>query len=143
MATKQTQITTGNWHFAECLRHSAKPEIHSTKKPLSSVFCRALGKVFAECRKSTRQRFTLGKMKIRKKSKNNSKIFQKIFSGEAATRQRPPVFIEVGAFFALNPRLTRPAGFELTASPSCVCCTILSLVSRFRYLSSYIIINRE
>ena len=52
-----------------------------------------------------------------KKPKNNSKIFQNFFSGEAATSQRSPVFIEVGAFFALNSQLTRPAGFELTTSP--------------------------
>jgi hypothetical protein len=61
-------ITTGIEHFAECLKHSAKPEKHSTKSlstltlgkeisanstsataSLPSTFYRALGKVFAEC----------------------------------------------------------------------------------------------
>jgi hypothetical protein len=61
-------VTTGHSSFAECLRHSAKAILHSTK-PLPSVtldkersanctsataslpstFCRALGKEFAEC----------------------------------------------------------------------------------------------
>ena len=72
--------------FAEC-RHSANDtrRILVGKQTLPSVFCRALGEAFAECRKNTRQRYTLGKMKIRKKFKNNSKNFQKKNSGEAAT----------------------------------------------------------
>ena len=116
--------TLGNC-FAECnTRHTTHDIFLSANSYLPSVFCRALGKAFAECRKSTRQRFTLGKMKMRKKPKNNSKIF---FSGKAATSQRPPVFIEVGAFFALNSRLTRPAGFELMTSPSRVCCSTTAL----------------
>ena len=120
-------------------RHSAKalPSARHAalgKEAFAECFlsgnCRALGKAFAECRKSTRQRFTLGKMELRKKHKNNSKIFQNFFSGEAATGQRPPVPIEVAAFFALNSRLTRPAGFELTISPSRVCCSTTALHCR-------------
>ena len=59
--------------FAECQGHSAKPNLHSakalpsaalgkehsakkesTKTSLPSVFCRALGKAFAECRHSAK-----------------------------------------------------------------------------------------
>ena len=61
-------FTTRGGFFAECLRHSAKADIHSTKPllsvtlgkgrlinslsaktSLSSVLYRALGKAFAEC----------------------------------------------------------------------------------------------
>ena len=94
-------------------RHSAN---FSQQTDFASVFCRALGKDFAECRKNTRQRFTLGKIKMRK----NPKIIAKkpeFFSGEATTGQRAPAYIEVAAFFAQNPRLTRPTGFELMISP--------------------------
>ena len=120
--------------------HSAKPlssaalgkELSAypftAKASLPSAFCRALGKAFAECRKSTRQRFTLGKMKMRKKPKNNSKIY---FFGEGRHRPAPvrpaPPAIEVAAFFAQNSRLTRPVGFELTTSPSRVCCSTTAL----------------
>ena len=67
--------TTGFRRFAECLQHSAKPQIHSAKalpsaafgkghsgkkwpakQPLPRAICRALGKAFAKCRDSTRQR---------------------------------------------------------------------------------------
>ena len=70
-------LTTRNQQFAECLRHSAKPEIHSVKAlpsaalgkeqsaknpsakvSLSSATYRALGKAFAECHISTRQKKT-------------------------------------------------------------------------------------
>ena len=115
--------------FAECnTRHTTHGIFLSANNYLPSAFCRALGKAFAECRKSTLQRFTLGKMKMRKKPKNNSKFF---FSGKAATGQRPsrpaPPTIEVAAFFAQNSRLTRPVGFELTTSPSRVCCSTTTL----------------
>ena len=151
-------ITIGNRHFAECLRHSAKPEIHSQrhcrvphsakgtrqKNNRQRSLCRVL---FVRHRKSTRQRFTLGKMKIRK----NPKIIAKFFF-----RGRPPpanarpssatghrsrcIFC---AKFAAN-----VAGGIQTHDLSLVClllyhCTTPSLVSRFRYLSSYIILNRE
>ena len=75
----------------------------------------------------------------------NPKIIAIFFSGEAATGQRPPASIKVAAFFAQNSRLTRPVGFELTTSPSRVCCSTTTLhchlCLRFRYLSSYIILN--
>ena len=67
--------TTGNRQFVECLRHSAKPKIHSVKAlpsaalgkeqsaknpsakvSLPSATYRALGKAFAECHVSTRQK---------------------------------------------------------------------------------------
>ena len=119
----------------------------TVKASLPSVFCRALSKAFAErlCRvpeKHSAKIYTRQNENMKQNTKIIAKIFN-FFSGEAATSQRPPVFIEVGAFFTLNPRLTRPVGFELTTSPSRVCCTTMSLVSRFRYLSSYIVLNRE
>ena len=95
--------TLGNC-FAECnTRHTTHDIFLSANSYLPSVFCRALGKAFAECRKSTRQRFTLGKIKMRKNPKIIAKIFN-FFSGEAATDQRPPVSVEVAAclFEALN-----------------------------------------
>jgi len=65
--------TTGPSEFAECQGHSAKPNLHSAKAlpsaalgkehsakkesaktSLPSVFCRALGKAFAECRHSAK-----------------------------------------------------------------------------------------
>ena len=73
--TSLNPCTTGNRQFAECLRHSAKPEIHSVKAlpsaalgkeqssknpsakvSLPSATYRALGKAFAECHVSTRQK---------------------------------------------------------------------------------------
>ena len=74
-----------------------------------------------------------------KKPKNNSNFFSKKNSREAATGQRLPVFIEVAAFFALNSRLMRPAGFELTTSPSRVYCSTTALHCHL-YLDSVIYI---
>ena len=70
-----SQITTVNGLFAECLGHSAKLLLHSAKAlpsaalgkeqsaknpsakvSLSSATYRALGKAFAECHVSTRQK---------------------------------------------------------------------------------------
>ena len=75
LVTTRPSLTTGNRQFAECLRHSAKPEIHSVKAlpsaalgkeqsaknpsakvSLPSAIYRALGKAFAECHVSTRQK---------------------------------------------------------------------------------------
>ena len=72
---RHVSATTGNRQFAECLRHSAKPKIHSVKAlpsaalgkeqsaknpsakvSLPSATYRALGKAFAECHVSTRQK---------------------------------------------------------------------------------------
>jgi hypothetical protein len=74
--TIRHSYTTGHSFFAECRRHSAKAILHSTKAlpsvtlgkersanctsattSLTSTFCRALGKDFAECH------LTLGKEK--------------------------------------------------------------------------------
>ena len=134
--------------FAECnTRHTTHGIFLSANSYLPSTFCRALGKAFVECRKSTRQRFTLGKMKMRKKPKNNSKIFQKKnFGGgrhqpaSARLHRSRCIFC---AKFAAN-----AAGGIRTHDLSLAClllyhCTTMSLVSRFRYLSSYIILNRE
>jgi hypothetical protein len=63
--------TTGIAFFAECLRHSAKAILHSAKNTRQifyrqRVLCRVL--FFGLCRvsKSTRQRKTLGKLRIEK-----------------------------------------------------------------------------
>jgi hypothetical protein len=93
---KRIPYTTGIAFFAECLRHSAKTILHSTKSlssitldkehsanisstkgSLPSTFFRTLGKDFAECQK------TLGKEKhsVNKESKffkKNNKTFFKI-----------------------------------------------------------------
>ena len=104
-------ITIGNRHFAECLRHSAKPEIHSQRH------CRVPHSAKGTRQKINRQRNicrvlfvghstkplpsagkALGKMKMRK----NPKIIANFFFGGGHHR---------------------PAGFKLTTSPSCVCCS--------------------
>ena len=97
----------GKGFFAEC-------RMSGTRQRISRVTRRHSAKIY------TRQN------KNAKKPKNNSNFFQ-FFSGEAAISQRPPVFIKVGAFFALNSRLTRLAGFELTTSPSRVCYSTTAL----------------
>ena len=93
--------TTGNWHFAECLRHSAKPEIHSAKALPSAALGKELidKEAFAECFLSgTRQSLCRvpekhsAKIYTRqnenaKKPKNNSKKK----SGKGAISQRPSV----------------------------------------------------
>jgi hypothetical protein len=53
--------------------HSAK--ISSAKGSLPSAFFRTLGKDFAECQKNTRQRKTLGKLRIEKIKKKQQKHF--------------------------------------------------------------------
>jgi len=139
--------TLGNC-FAECnTRHTIHGIFLSANNYLSSAFCRALGKAFAECRKSTRHRFTLGKMKIRKQTKNNSKNF---FGGRP-----PPASVLPSNATGHRSRcifcakfMANAAGGIRTHNLSLVClllyhCTTLSIVSRFRYLSSYIILNRE
>ena len=45
-------LTTADGLFSECLGHSAKPLLHSAKALPSA----ALGKAFAECHVSTRQK---------------------------------------------------------------------------------------
>jgi hypothetical protein len=69
-SSPSTRVTTEITFFIECLRHSAKTILHSTnilsiKGSLSSIFFRTLGKNFVECPKSTRQRKTLGKLRIK------------------------------------------------------------------------------
>ena len=126
-----TPFTTGYSRFVECQGHSAMASKHSATvlpsvtlgKQHTTSFCRqtAICRVFfvghsvSLCRvsESTRQRFTLGKMKMRK----NPKIIAIFFSRKATTGQRAPASIEVAAFFAQNPQLSQPAGFKLTTSP--------------------------
>jgi hypothetical protein len=61
--TDGSTCTTGIAFFAECLRHSAKAILHSAIFHRQRVLCRVL---FSE----TRQRKTLGKLRIKKKQQN-------------------------------------------------------------------------
>jgi hypothetical protein len=105
-AKRKAGTTTGNRRFAECLRHSAKPIMHSAKVLWSAALGKAhtakksVGKDrFAECFLSgTRQSLcrvsdtrTLGKVQ-------NEKIPKK-FTGEAPTGQSP-LKSQVTVFFA-------------------------------------------
>jgi len=124
--------TLGNY-FAECnTRHTIYGMFLSVNSYLPSVFYRALGKLCRVSEKHSTKIYTWQNENA-KKPKNNSTIFQKKISGEVATSQRPPVFIEVGAFFTLNSQLMRPAGFELTTSPSRVCYSTTALHSAYSF----------
>ena len=83
---------------------------------------------------------------MRKKPENNSKKTPNFF-WEAAAGQRAPASIEVTVFFAAKFTANAVGGIRtLDSSLACLLlyhCTTLSLVSRIRYLSSYIILNRE
>jgi hypothetical protein len=104
--------TTGHSSFAECLRHSAKPRKHSAKclpsvtlgkersanctsatASLPSTFCRALGKVFAECH------LVLGKEKSL--SRRQVTVTDPLSSVFFCTRQRCQ-FCRVPAIMALG-----------------------------------------
>ena len=124
--------TTSRNTFGRCYQppykwHCWKPVLCRVPAALGKAR-NTLGKGFAEYRKSTRQIFTLGKIKMRKKPKNNSKNF--IF-GEGRHRPAPvrpaPPAIKVAVIFEQISRLLRPAGFELTTSSSCVCCSTTAL----------------
>ena len=98
----------GKGFFAEC-------RMSGTRQRISRVTRRHSAKIY------TRQN------KNAKKPKNNSKIFQFFFRGRPPPANARPASIEVAAFFAQNPQLTRPVGFELTTSPSRVCCSTTAL----------------
>ena len=89
LAQRQKGYTTGLSGFAECQEHLAKPNLHSAKAlpsaaldkghlakngpakaSLPSVFCRTLGKAFAECP-------TLGKVGTEKKTRKNENFYPK------------------------------------------------------------------
>ena len=128
--------TLGNC-FAECnTRHTTHGIFLSANNYLASAFCRV-----AECRKSTRQSFTLGKMKMRK----NPKIIAKFFFGGGRHRSAP-VYLHRSRCIFCAKFAANTAGGIRTHDLSLAClllyhCTTLSLVSRFRYLSSYIKLN--
>jgi hypothetical protein len=105
-------FTTGIDRFAECLKHSAKPEKHSGKSlpsvtlgkersanctsattSLPSTFCRALGKEFAECH------LVLGKEKS--SSRCQVTVTDPLSSVFLGTRQRCQ-FCRVSAIMALG-----------------------------------------
>ena len=115
----------GKVFFAEC-------HMSGTRQRISRVPRRHSAKIYTRQNKNT------------KKPKNNSKFF----FGEgrhrpAPVRPAPPAIevavffeqnsrlmrpaIEVAVFFEQNSRLMWPAGFELTTSPSCVCCSTTAL----------------
>ena len=151
----------GNWHFAECLRHSAKPEIHSAKALPSAALGKELidKEAFAECFLSgTRQSLCRVPEKYSAKiyTRQNENAKKLINKSNFFFRGRPPpasthpssatghrsrcIFC---AKFTAN-----AAGGIRTHDLSIACLllyhyTTLWLVSRFRYLSSYIILNRE
>ena len=100
-------LATGITGFAECQGHSAKPNLHSAKSNLSSavlgkehsankpsakaflpsVFCRALGKAFAECP-------TLGKVGTQKNLKKWEKkgFFLNQWRPQPASARPSPAF---------------------------------------------------
>ena len=138
--TALAPFTTGHPLFAECLRHSAKLEIHSTKALPSAArqkINRQIGKeAFAEC-------FLLGTQQslCRVLEKHSAKIYTRqnentknpkiianfFFGGRPPPASARPSPSKLLHFFAQNSRITWPAGFELTTSPSCVCCSTTAL----------------
>ena len=152
------QHTTGLLEFAECPKHSAKDIQHSangspsvtlgeqhspktvTAKPtLPSVFYRALGKAFAECP-------TLGKVETEKNPKKweflpkkNGKIF--LISG--GPHRSTPIHLRL---FSRKLHGYAADGIRTQDLPLRTNLlyhyTTLSLVSRFRFSSQYIILNR-
>ena len=99
--------------------HSAKP-LPSARK--------TLGKDLHSAKIYTRQN---------ENAKKNPKIIAIFFSGEAATGQCPSISIEVAVIFEQISRLMWLVGFELTTSPSCVCCSTTALHCHL-YLDSVI-----
>ena len=75
-----------------------------------------------------------------KKPKNNSKFFFEEGRHRPAPVRPAPPAIEVAVFFEQNSRLMRPAGFELTTSHSCVCCSTTALQCHL-YLDSVIYLH--
>ena len=109
--------------FAECQGHSAKPNLHSAKAlpsaalgkghlaknrsakvSLPSVFCRALGKAFAECP-------TLDKVGTEKNPKKWEFLPKKMdfFLIGGGPHRSAPIHLRL---FRVNFTATRPTGFE-------------------------------
>ena len=104
--------TTGLSGFAECQGHSAKANLHSAKAlpsaafgkghsakngpakvSLLSVFCRALGKAFAECRHSAKLN--------PKKTRKNGNFYQKKWKQNFYQWRPPPTSTHLSqTFFA-------------------------------------------
>ena len=146
--------------FAECQGHSAKAQKHSATalpsvtlgKEHMASFCRqtAVCRVFFvghSAKPLPSAGKTLGKIKMRKKPKNNSKIFQKKKFGGGRHQPAPARLHRSRCIFCAKFAANAAGGIQ-THDLSLTClllyhCTTLSLVSRFRYLSLYIILNRE
>ena len=128
--------------------HSAKPLLSAAlgkelsayplkaTASLPSAVCRALGKAFA----------TLGKIKMGKNPKIIANFFKFFFGG--GHHQPAPARLHRSRCIFCAKFAANAAGGIRTHDLSLAClllyhCTTLSLVSRFRYLSSYIILNRE
>ena len=134
--------TTGISGFAECQGHSAKPNLHSAKNPsakayLLSVFCRALDKVFAECRHSA-------KLNPKKNPKKQEFLPKKIeFFSINGGPHRPPTHLR---HFSREFHGYAADAIRTRDLPLCTYLlyyyTTLSLVSAFRFSSQYIILNR-
>ena len=108
--------------------------------------CRVLFRHSAKALPSARQK-ALGKIKMRKNPKNNSKIFQKKIIGGGCHQPAPARLHRSRCIFCAKFAANAAGGIR-THDPSLAClllyhCTTLSLVFRFHYLSSYIILNRE
>ena len=84
---KQLLFLGANYDLWPLLETHTLPSACGTRQSPKYTRQRALGKeligkeAFAECRKSTRQRFTLGKMKMRKNPKIIAKFFNFFFGG--------------------------------------------------------------
>ena len=120
--------------------HSAKGTRQRINRQIS--LCRVLfvghsAKPLPSAGKALGKDLHSAKWQYEKKPKNNSKIF---FSGQAATGQRPPVSIEVAVIFEQISRLMWLVGFELTTSPSCVCCSTTALHCHLCLNSLFILI---
>ena len=154
----ECHVTTGLSEFAECQGHSAKPNLHSAKAlpsaalgkehsakkesaktSLPSVFCRALGKAFAECRHSAKLEPKKNPKKWEFLSQKNGNFF---LIGGGPHRSAPihlRLFSRKFHGYAADGIRTQDLPLRTNLLYHY---TTLSLVSRFRFSSQYIILNR-
>ena len=131
-------------------RHKTLGELHSIKNDstntsLPSVFCRALGKGFAECRTLGKGR-TLGKVGTEKKTRKMRIFTKKIvnfFLIDGGPHQSAPIHLRLFSRkfhgYAADGIRTRDL---LLRTNLLYHYTTVSRVSRFRFSSQYIILNR-
>ena len=133
-----------NLHSAKALPSAALGKEHSAKKEsaktsLPSVFCRALGKAFAECRHSA-------KLEPKKKPKKMGIFTQKkwkFFLIGGGPHRSAPIHLRLFSrkFHGYAADGIRTQDLSLRTN-LLYHYTTLSLVSRFRFSSQYIILNR-